>query len=91
MIDIQLAQPIRLLLEYTGTTYEDKFFSCGEGKIDKNPLLCCHVTFSNRTYGQLLPTHAAPNYDKSCWFDVKPNLGMDFPNVSDDRQHVHDD
>ncbi|XP_051913368.1 glutathione S-transferase Mu 3-like [Hippocampus zosterae] len=48
-----LAQPIRLLLEYTGTTYEDKLFCCGE----------------------------APNYDKSCWFDVKPNLGMDFPNL----------
>ncbi|XP_061128500.1 glutathione S-transferase Mu 3-like [Syngnathus typhle] len=26
-----LAQPIRLLLEYTGTSYEDKLFSCGEG------------------------------------------------------------
>ncbi|KAJ8370233.1 hypothetical protein SKAU_G00102610 [Synaphobranchus kaupii] len=25
-----LAQPIRLLLEYTGTKYEDKFYSCGE-------------------------------------------------------------
>ncbi|XP_068601183.1 glutathione S-transferase mu, tandem duplicate 1 [Brachionichthys hirsutus] len=25
-----LAQPIRLLLEYTGTKYEDKFYTCGE-------------------------------------------------------------
>ncbi|XP_017323879.1 glutathione S-transferase Mu 3 [Ictalurus punctatus] len=25
-----LAQPIRLLLEYTGTEWEDKFYSCGE-------------------------------------------------------------
>ncbi|KAM6976691.1 glutathione S-transferase Mu 3-like [Aplochiton taeniatus] len=48
-----LAQPIRLLLEYTGTEYQDKLYSCGE----------------------------APNYDKSCWFDEKPNLGMDFPNL----------
>ncbi|XP_029995061.1 glutathione S-transferase Mu 1-like [Sphaeramia orbicularis] len=48
-----LAQPIRLLLEYTGTNYEDKFYRCGE----------------------------APNYDKSCWFDEKPKLGMDFPNL----------
>lgn len=24
----------------------------------------------------------APNYDKSCWFDEKPTLGMEFPNVS---------
>ncbi|XP_044208623.1 glutathione S-transferase Mu 4-like [Thunnus albacares] len=48
-----LAQPIRLLMEYTGTKYEDKFYVCGE----------------------------APNFDKSCWFDEKPNLGMDFPNL----------
>ncbi|XP_038676087.1 glutathione S-transferase Mu 5-like [Scyliorhinus canicula] len=48
-----LAQPIRLLLEYSGTEYEEKFYSCGE----------------------------APNYDKSCWFDVKPKLGLDFPNL----------
>uniref|UniRef100_A0A3B4A9N3 glutathione transferase n=1 Tax=Periophthalmus magnuspinnatus TaxID=409849 RepID=A0A3B4A9N3_9GOBI len=25
-----LAQPIRLLLEYTGTCYEEKFYTCGE-------------------------------------------------------------
>ncbi|XP_029511454.1 glutathione S-transferase Mu 3-like [Oncorhynchus nerka] len=48
-----LAQPIRLLLEYTDTKYEDKFYTCGE----------------------------APNYDKSCWFDEKHKLGMDFPNL----------
>lgn len=48
-----LAQPARLLLEYTGTEYEDKFYRCGE----------------------------APNYDKSCWFNEKPTLGMNFPNL----------
>ncbi|XP_068161445.1 glutathione S-transferase Mu 3-like [Antennarius striatus] len=48
-----LAQPARLLLEYTGTKYEDKFYVCGE----------------------------APNYDKSCWFDIKHKLRMDFPNL----------
>ncbi|XP_018589386.1 glutathione S-transferase Mu 3-like [Scleropages formosus] len=48
-----LAQPIRLLLEYTGTSYEEKFYSCGE----------------------------APNYDKSCWFDEKEKLGIDFANL----------
>ncbi|XP_062396418.1 glutathione S-transferase Mu 1-like [Sardina pilchardus] len=48
-----LAQPIRLLLEYTATKYEDKFYVCGE----------------------------APNYDKSCWLDIKFKLGMDFPNL----------
>lgn len=49
----QLAQPIRLLLEYTGTEYEEKIYDCGP----------------------------APDYDKSCWFDVKFTLGLDFPNV----------
>lgn len=48
-----LAQPIRLLLEYTGTKFEDKYYVCGE----------------------------APGYDKSCWFDVKFTLGLDFPNL----------
>ncbi len=32
LISLQLAQPIRLLLEYTGTKYEEKFYSCGDGK-----------------------------------------------------------
>ncbi|XP_043102504.1 glutathione S-transferase Mu 4-like [Puntigrus tetrazona] len=27
----ELAQPIRLLLEYTGTKYEEKFYPCGDG------------------------------------------------------------
>uniref|UniRef100_UPI00398F367B glutathione S-transferase Mu 1-like isoform X2 n=1 Tax=Pristiophorus japonicus TaxID=55135 RepID=UPI00398F367B len=48
-----LAQPIRLLLEYTGTEYEDKLYSCGE----------------------------APDFEKSCWLDVKLKLGLDFPNL----------
>ncbi|KAK7878554.1 hypothetical protein WMY93_030390 [Mugilogobius chulae] len=48
-----LAQPIRLLLEYTGTSYEDKLYSCGE----------------------------APSYDKTCWLEEKPKLGIDFPNL----------
>ena len=28
----QLAHAIRLLLEHTGTPYEDKLYSCGEGE-----------------------------------------------------------
>lgn len=48
-----LAQPIRLLLAYTGTEYEDKYYVCGP----------------------------APTFDKSCWFDIKFSLGMDFPNL----------
>ncbi|KAK4020175.1 hypothetical protein OUZ56_002169 [Daphnia magna] len=46
-----LAQPIRLLLAYTQTEYEDKRYVVG------------------------------PGYDKSCWFDVKYSLGLDFPNL----------
>ncbi|XP_076053438.1 glutathione S-transferase Mu 3-like [Oratosquilla oratoria] len=48
-----LAQPIRLLLEYTGTDFEDKFYKCGP----------------------------APDFDKSCWFDIKFSLDLDFPNL----------
>lgn len=48
-----LAQPIRLLLEYTGTEFEDKKLSCGP----------------------------APDFEKSCWFDQKFSLGLDFPNL----------
>ncbi|KAB7505579.1 Glutathione S-transferase Mu 3 [Armadillidium nasatum] len=48
-----LAQPIRLLLEYTGTKFEDKYYKCGP----------------------------APDFDKSCWFDNKFKLGLDFPNL----------
>lgn len=32
-IFLQLAQPVRLLLEYTGTKYEEKFYVCGEGNL----------------------------------------------------------
>ncbi|XP_046646752.1 glutathione S-transferase Mu 3-like [Daphnia pulicaria] len=46
-----LAQPIRLLLKYTQTEFEDKRYVVG------------------------------PGFDKSCWFDVKYSLGLDFPNL----------
>jgi glutathione S-transferase len=49
----QLAQPIRLLLEYTGTKFEDKHMSCGP----------------------------APDFDRSCWTNVKPTVGLDFANL----------
>ncbi|MCL4122931.1 UNVERIFIED_CONTAM: hypothetical protein GTU68_054578 [Idotea baltica] len=48
-----LAQPIRLLLEYTGTSFEDKYYKCGP----------------------------APDFDKTCWFGIKFDLGLDFPNL----------
>nr|ACO15225.1 Glutathione S-transferase Mu 3 [Caligus clemensi] len=48
-----LAQPIRLLLEYTGDEYEDTLYSCGP----------------------------APDFDKSCWFNIKQSVGLDFPNL----------
>ena len=48
-----LAQPIRLLLEYTATPYEDKKLACGP----------------------------APDFDKSCWLDIKvqPGAGLSQP------------
>jgi len=48
-----LAQPIRLLLEHTGTEFVDHKLVCGP----------------------------PPQFDKSCWFDNKFNLGLDFPNL----------
>ena len=48
-----LAQPIRLLLNYTDTPFEDRMVSTGP----------------------------APHYDKSCWYDQKFSLGLDFPNL----------
>mmetsp|Transcript_24778 Transcript_24778/g.32371 ORF Transcript_24778/g.32371 Transcript_24778/m.32371 type:complete len:267 (-) Transcript_24778:287-1087(-) len=48
-----LAQPIRFLLEYTGTPYADQQYEQGEG----------------------------PKFDRSCWLDVKPKMGMAFPNL----------
>ena len=78
----QLAQPARLLLEYTGSKYENKFYVCGEGNISMQLtviiLKCpCYIPTKSSPL-----TLTAPNYDKSCWFDEKPKLGMDFPNVS---------
>lgn len=35
---LQLAQPIRLLLEYTGEEYEDKYYVCGEGNLSFQPI-----------------------------------------------------
>ena len=49
-----LAQPIRLLLAYTGTKFVDTKYQV---------------------------TGTAPNFDKSCWFDIKFSLGLDFPNL----------
>lgn len=51
-----LAQPVRYLLQYTGSSWEDVLFVQGG------------------------PTDPIP-YDKSCWFTVKPSLGLDFPNL----------
>lgn len=48
-----LAEPVRLMLEYCGVSYEDKRYVCGD----------------------------APTYDRSSWMDVKPTIGLDFPNL----------
>lgn len=87
---LQLAQPIRLLLEYTGTEYENKFYVCGEGNFfypvvvilntKEAPVTIQHWTHYHLTNNILI---LAPDYDKSCWFDEKPKLGIDFANVSE--------
>ena len=51
-----LAQPIRLLLEYTEIPWVDEL------------------------YKQEGPNSSKP-FDKSCWFNVKNSLGLDFPNL----------
>jgi len=42
-------------------------------------LLLAHVgqEFEDKKY----ECGPAPTFDKSCWFDEKPNLGLDFPNL----------
>jgi glutathione S-transferase len=52
----QYAQPIRLLLAYSGTEFEDIRYN--------------YIPAANGTW------------DRSEWTNVKPNLGLDFPNVS---------
>jgi len=56
-----LAQPIRLLLEYTGTDYEERLFDIKGGP----------------GTGLAWPG----NWDFSDWTNVKPTLGLDFPNL----------
>lgn len=48
-----LAQPIRLILHYTKTSFIDKRYTTGE----------------------------APDYNREEWFNEKPTLGLDFPNL----------
>ena len=37
----------------------------------------CNVNFADRTY----ECGDEPDYDKSCWLDVKETLGMEYPNL----------
>uniref|UniRef100_A0A8B9LM54 glutathione transferase n=1 Tax=Astyanax mexicanus TaxID=7994 RepID=A0A8B9LM54_ASTMX len=40
------------------------------------------ILLSTTYMGLLFPIFsAAPDYDKSCWFNEKPKLKMDFPNL----------
>lgn len=44
---------------------------------------CCYLNAQAcRTYADPFYSLPAPDYDKSCWFDEKSSLGMEFPNVS---------
>lgn len=70
----QLAEPIRILLEYVGESYEDKRYEIGSSKL--RALL---TSFRNRILC-LLPV--APETLRKEWLEVKYKLGLDFPNVS---------
>lgn len=48
-----LAQPMRLMLNYVGEDFEDKFYEQGDG----------------------------PEFSRAAWLDVKPTMGLDFPNL----------
>ena len=37
----------------------------------------CEVDFLDTTY-ELGP---APEFSRDCWFSIKPNMGLDFPNL----------
>lgn len=62
-IFLQLAQPARLLLEYTSTSYEDKFYVCGEGNLPVHLTDTCNLTNETSTqHAHLisLPTFFSP-------------------------------
>uniref|UniRef100_A0A8C3FRZ1 glutathione transferase n=1 Tax=Chrysemys picta bellii TaxID=8478 RepID=A0A8C3FRZ1_CHRPI len=79
-----LAHSIRLLLEYTGTAYEDKMYSCGEGEwcrqgaklaLPKNYLL--QGTFSHNKLTRKL--HACGETEEEMLrVDMLENQAMDF-------------
>ena len=53
IFELQLAQPIRMILEYVGANWKEDSYVCGP----------------------------APDYDKTCWFNIKFDKGLDFPNL----------
>ncbi len=59
LISGQLAQPARLLLEYTGTKYEDKFYVCGEGNLPVQPTA---VVIVNKEMAQVFVQQAHFNH-----------------------------
>ncbi|XP_058394703.1 glutathione S-transferase Mu 1-like isoform X3 [Diceros bicornis minor] len=65
-----LAHPIRLLLEYTDSNYEEKKYTEEDGD-------------STLVVSRLLPNtcRLAPDYDRSQWLKEKYKLGLDFPHL----------
>ena len=73
IVYLQLAQPIRLLLTYTGTEFEDIRYQRGDGE---STLL--FITDWLIVYD--FP-YVAPEFSREKWMSVKFTLGLDFPNV----------
>ncbi|XP_063153794.1 glutathione S-transferase Mu 1-like [Candoia aspera] len=69
-----LAHPIRLLLAYTRTPYEDKQYAVGE-EVQSSEMK------SENTSPRLGALGIVPNFDCSQWTSVKQKLGLDFPNL----------
>uniref|UniRef100_A0A673N1G5 glutathione transferase n=1 Tax=Sinocyclocheilus rhinocerous TaxID=307959 RepID=A0A673N1G5_9TELE len=71
-----LAQPIRLLLEYTGTKYEEKFYSCGDEDGDKK------VVQSNAIMRYIARKHnlCGETEEEQVRVDILENQAMDFRN-----------
>ena len=59
MSSLQLAQPARLLLKYTGTEFEDKQYEQGDGEFDIRKLLdfCMSIVATSTMYIWIMTCH----------------------------------
>ncbi|VTJ68759.1 Hypothetical predicted protein [Marmota monax] len=81
-----LAHPIRLLLEYTDSSYEEKRYTMGDGAAHSSDF-CEGAFWSSKTRlwewraGSSFLCDFAPDYDRSQWLSEKFKLSLDFPNL----------